>query len=89
MNANDYVRGYDEHGDEIDELERLIKDGKLQSRLNELASHWEEVMRLCEKYGLINFCYGGAATLCTHKAYLEANSPKDVADRLRTCSVDI
>lgn len=89
MNANDYARGYDGRGEEIDELAEMIGDGRLKERLDELDSHWQEVMRLAEMYGFINFCYGGAATLCTHKAYLEANSSKDVADRLRTCSVDI
>lgn len=41
----------------IDEMERLDE-------------HWQEVMKLAEKYGYILQCYGGTAVLATHKTQL-------------------
>lgn len=44
-----------------------------QEKLKELDSHWEEVMKLAEQYGFINYAFGGSAILLTHKNQLEAN----------------
>ena len=46
-------------------------------------------MRLAERYGFIAYAYGGVATLATNKAYLEANGPKELANRLRKNNVEL
>lgn len=35
-------------------------------------AHWEEVMKLAEKYGFILQAYGGTALLATHRNQLES-----------------
>ena len=89
MNANDYFRGVSNDGIETDELAELIADGKLDMRLEEMDSHWDEVMRLAERYGFISQAYGGAAIVTTNHAYLEANGPKRLARRLRMNNVEL
>lgn len=44
---------------------------KLNDYVKEQDEHWEEVMKLAEKYGFIISAYGGTATLCCHKVYIE------------------
>ena len=88
MNANNYARKVTD-GVEVDELAELIEDGKLEMTLKGLDSHWEEVMRLAEKYGFISYSYGGAAVITTNKTYLESNSPRDLASRLRMNDVNL
>lgn len=46
-------------------------------KLNELDSHWKEVMDLAVKYGFIGQAYGGTAVLLTHKNQLEAVSEEE------------
>ena len=89
MRANEYLRGTLQDGTEADELAEMIEDGRLKERLDELDSHWEEVMRLAERYGFIMFAGGGVATLATNREYLRANDPKALADRLRMNDVDV
>ena len=88
VNANSYSRKVSD-GVEVDELAELIEGGELSNAIEALDSHWVEVMRLAERYGFITYAYGGVATLATNKAYLEANSPKELANRLRTNSVEL
>ena len=88
MNANDYARKVTD-GIEVDELAELIEDGKLEKKLDALDSHWTEVMKLAERYGFIQYAYGGVAQIATNKAYLDANGPKELARRLRMNSVDL
>lgn len=42
-------------------------------KMEELDSHWKEVMDLAEKYGFIGQAYGGSAVLLTHKNQLEVD----------------
>lgn len=44
---------------------------KMNDFVKEQDKHWDEVMKLAEKYGFIIQAYGGTATLCTHKTYIE------------------
>ena len=88
MRANEYIRKVT-GGVEVDELAELVEDGKLDLRLQELDSHWTEVMRLAEKYGFIMQSYGGVAMLATNFEYRSVNGSKALADRLRMQNVDI
>lgn len=89
MKASEYERKVTNDGIETDELAELIDDGKLDMRLEEMDSHWEEVMRLAERYGFISQSYGGAAIVTTNHAFLEANGPKRLARRLRMNDVEL
>ena len=89
MRANEYFYGVDIMGGESDELCDLIADRKLEDKLQELDSHWTEVMKLAEKYGFIMQSYGGVATLATNAEYRNVNGSKALADRLRMQNVDI
>ncbi len=88
MRANEYIRKVTD-GIEVDELAELIEDGKLDMRLQEFDSHWTEVMKLAEKYGLIMQSYGGVATLATNMEYRNVNGFKALADRLRMQNVEL
>lgn len=44
-----------------------------REKMEELDSHWKEVMDLAEKYGFIGQAYGGSAVLLTHKNQLEVD----------------
>lgn len=44
---------------------------KLNDYVKEQDEHWEQVMKLAEKYGFIISAFGGTATLCCHKVYIE------------------
>ena len=88
MRANEYIRKVTD-GIEVDELAELIEDGRLDLRLHELDSHWTEVMKLAERYGFISQAYGGVAVITTNDAYLDANGPKELANRLRMNNVEI
>lgn len=51
----------------------MVNDEKMK----EMDSHWEEVMVLAQKYGFIEYAYGGTAILLTHKNQLnEAGAEK-------------
>jgi len=88
VRANEYIRKVT-GGIEVDELAELIEDGKMDLRLQELDIHWNEVMKLAERYGFISQAYGGVAVITTNGAYLEANGPKELANRLRMNNVEI
>ena len=88
MRANEYIRKVT-GGVEVDELAELVEDGKLDLRLQELDSHWTEVMKLAEKYGFIMQSYGGVATLATNFEYRNVNGSKALADRLRMQNVEL
>ena len=88
MRANEYIRKVTD-GIEVDELAELIEDGKMDLRLQELDIHWNEVMKLAERYGFISQAYGGAARISTNGAFLEANGPKRLATRLRMNDVEL
>lgn len=88
VNANSYARKVSDNL-EFDELVELIENGKLDLRLQELDSHWTEVMKLAEKYGFIMQSYGGVATLATNAEYRRVNGSKALADRLRTNNADL
>lgn len=87
--ASEFFRGVSKDGIETDELAQLIADGKMDGTIEELDSHWTEVMRLCERYGFISQAYGGAAVVTTNSAYLEANGHKELANRLRMNDVEL
>ena len=53
------------------------------NKLAELDSHWNEVMELAVKYGLITQAYGGTATLATHKNQLEVFRAENYIRRQR------
>ena len=52
---------------------------------NELAkendSHWEEVLRLAEKYGFIRQAAGGTAILITHENIIEGRQRRNQPER--------
>lgn len=89
MKASEYERKVRNDGLETDELAELIADGKMDATLKEMDSHWEEVMRLAERYGFITQAYGGAAIVTTNRAYLETNGPQELARRLRMQNVEL
>lgn len=41
------------------------------NKMTDHDSHWQEVMKLAEKYGFMLQAYGGTAILATHKNQLE------------------
>lgn len=49
-----------------------MQDAVLKEYGVEADRHWQEVMRLAEKYGFIVQAYGGTAVLLTHKNQLES-----------------
>ena len=89
MRANEYFYGVDVMGGESDELCDLIADCKLGDKLEELDSHWTEVVKLAEKYGFIVQSYGGVAVLATHAEYWNVRGSKALADRLRMQNVEL
>lgn len=44
-----------------------------KEKMEEMDSHWQEVMDLAEKYGFIGQAARGTAILLTHKNQLEAD----------------
>lgn len=52
-------------------------------KLKEFDSHWNEVMKLAEKYGFIIGAYGGTASLATHKNQLEVFGEEDYIRKQR------
>ena len=51
--------------------------------MKNLDSHWQEVMKLAEKYGFIVNAYGGTATLATHENQIEAFKEENYLFRQR------
>ena len=49
----------------------------------EQDEHWQEVMKLCEKYGFILQAFGGVATLCTHNTYIEEFGEEDYKHHMK------
>lgn len=47
-----------------------------KEQAEEYDSHWEEVLHLAGKYGLIRQAYGGVAVLATHKNIIEIKEAK-------------
>lgn len=89
MRASECFKGFTDDGTERDELAELVADGKLDSRIRELDTHWGEVMRLCEESGFIIQAYGGTAVISTNEVYRDANGAKELARRLRMCDVEL
>lgn len=88
MKASEYKRGW--NGDtSYDELKDYIESDEGDAKLEELDSHWQEVMELAEKYGFIVQSFGGTATLATHMEYIEQLGTDKAAQRLRTCNVEM
>ena len=52
-------------------------------KMKNLDSHWQEVMKLAEKYGFIVNAYGGTATLATHENQIEAFKEENYLFRQR------
>lgn len=50
-------------------------------KMDELDSHWKEVMELVEKYGFIGDACRGTAILLTHKNQLEADGEENYIRR--------
>lgn len=55
-----------------------------QEKMNELDSHWKEVMDLAQQYGFIGQAAGGTAILLTHKNQLEADGEEKYIYRQRS-----
>lgn len=88
MKASEYKRGW--NGDtSFDELKDYIESDEGDAKLEELDSHWQEVMELAERYGFIVQSFGGTATLATHTEYIEQLGHDKAAQRLRTCNVEM
>lgn len=43
----------------------------IEEFVKEQDKHWQEVMELAQKYNFIIQAYGGTATLCTHKVFIQ------------------
>lgn len=52
-------------------------------KLEELDSHWSEVVGLAVQHGFVVQAYGGAVTLLTHKNQLEAVGEEQYIKRQR------
>lgn len=52
-------------------------------KIEELDSHWKEVMNMAEQYGFIDYAYGGVATLLTHRNQIKQMGEEKYADRQR------
>lgn len=52
-------------------------------KLEELDSHWSEVVGLAAQYGFVVQAYGGTVTLLTHKNQLEAVGEEQYIKRQR------
>lgn len=52
--------------------------------IKEQDSHWQEVMKLAEKYGFIWNAYGGVATLAVHEEQLKSLGKEDYIKRQKT-----
>lgn len=88
MKASVYKRGW--NGDaSFDELKDYIESDEGDAKLEELDSHWQEVMELAERYGFIVQSFGGTATLATHTEYIEHLGHDKAAQRLRMCDVEM
>lgn len=88
MKASEYKRGW--NGEKpYDELCDYIKSDEGDAKLEELDNHWQEVMKLAERYGFIVQSFGGTATLATHTEYIEQLGHYKAAQRLRTCNVEM
>lgn len=90
MNARDYGKRYDyEARGTVDELADWIGTGEGRTAIEAHDAHWAEVMELAGRHGFICQAYGGAAVLATNAAYMEANGPGKLADRLRMNGVEL
>lgn len=91
MNANDYALGFSGNNpdkptdDLVDHL--LTDEGKAELKC--LDGHWQEVMKLAERYGFIVSAYGGVVTICTHLEFVEQLGIEREASRLRTQRVEL
>lgn len=56
---------------------------KIKEFAKEQDKHWEEVMKLAEKYNFIIQAYGGTATLCTHKTFIEELGEEKYVSHMR------
>ena len=54
-----------------------------QEKMEELDSHWKEVMDLAMKYGFIAQAAGGTAILLTHKNQLQSDGEEKYLFRQR------
>lgn len=55
-----------------------------KEKMEEMDSHWQEVMDLAEKYGFIGQAARGTAILLTHKNQLEADGEEQYIYRQRS-----
>ena len=57
--------------------------------IEELDSHWSEVMDLCQKYGFILQAFGGTATIASPATIRDSFGICELAYRMRINNVDI
>ncbi len=89
MKATDFEHGYDPAaGEAVDRLAEWLEGDEGQAAIARLDGAWEAVMKQAEKAGFIVDAYGGAARICTNRAYMEANGARALADRMRMCGVE-
>lgn len=55
-----------------------------KEKMEELDSHWQEVMDMAEKYGFICQAAKGTAILLTHKNQLEADGEEQYINKQRS-----
>lgn len=89
MKASDYKGVCVPVGRLEDELVKHLETEAGKAELEQLDKHWEEVMELAVRYGLLVDAYGGVATLCTHLNYIEEVGIEREASRLRAQRVEL
>lgn len=89
MNASDYKTACAPAGLLDDELVEHLKTDEGKAELERLDGRWHEVMRLAERYGFIIDSFGGVATLCVHREYVDQCGVEHEARRLRTQRVEL
>lgn len=90
MRASEFFHGFDpETGSERDDLAAYLETDEGRAAIQEHDSHWRDCMAIAEDNGFISQAFGGAAVLTTNEAYMEANGPQALADRMRMCNIDL
>ena len=91
MNANDYACGFSGNNPDepTDDLVHHLFTDEGKAELKSLDGHWQEVMKLAERYGFIVDSFGGVATLCVHREYVDQCGVENEAKRLRVQRVEL
>lgn len=89
MKAASIPKGLDKDGKQFDQLTDFLATPDGGRFMDGLDRGWKEAMEAAERHGFISQAYGGVAVLATHAALREQVGLQGVADRMRTCNVDV